>query len=268
MEQININPNILAQMLAYQATLLPHYIRQGSLPEFPVSDLVSKSNQKLLKGFVDCFVEELSEAYNEQELMLQAISNNNPTEAKKCLAAYNEEVADAWHFLLEFLVYANYEEDKLESMVLAYCRDNNILNLYVEDRPFRTMLNIGNLINYQAGKRSIMNGTPFRVIDEVTAAEEYLLRGGRRISDDLLISHRELLWSVTHTFQQLKNTLKNRAWTETERGVNMQLFEEKLLMGMLHFATYLDFANFTESSIARSYIRKNTINRERQKNGY
>lgn len=267
MEEIKVKANILAQMLPIQKKLLDRYVAKGSLPPYPLQDLESKTNQRTLKGFVDCFIEELSEAYSELELMLQAISSNDSLKAKEHLRAYNEEVADANHFLLEFLIYCQYEEAELDSLLESFCRDMNFEGLFENGKPFDVLMKIAGVSN-RIEQRGIYVGKGFRVAEEIESLNDFTLRGGRRINDSMLVQHAELLWCVTHSFKKVNNTLKNRDWTSSHRALNTNLFEEKLLHALLWWANYLEFAGFSQTSICLSYLRKADINLERINNGY
>jgi hypothetical protein len=259
MEHVNVIP--------VQKELLARYIAKGSLPEFPLSDLESKQNQKVLKGFVDCFIEECSEAYNELELMLVAASANKPEEAKEHLRRYNEEVADANHFLLEVLIYSGYESEAVDTLIETYCKDKNLDSFYKPDKPFDVLMAVAGMIN-RSQKSGVLFCKGFRVADEMESLDDYTLRGGRRIDPSTLAEHAEKLWYVTHSFKQLCNTLKNRDWTSTHRALNEQLFEEFLLKALLYWALYLDFSGFGQIQICKSYLRKANINLERINNGY
>lgn len=141
----SVQGNILRQMFPWQTELINEYVKLDSLPHHPLDDLNSKQNQRTLKEFINNFIEELSEAYQELVMMLDHIEKNEKSQAKEHLIKYNEEIADAWHFFLEFLVYADYREDKLDMLSKNFCDATSFP--YHEDRPFTTLLGIGSFTN-------------------------------------------------------------------------------------------------------------------------
>jgi len=263
----NIKANILEDMFKRQKNLLKHYIEIEGLPQYPV-DISSKDGQKLIKGFIHRITEELAESF-QYILDVNMFANTNQVkQASLMLSEYNIEMADVWHFLLETLLYMGYE-DKLEALVVDSNPHKEYSNLHSEDRPFKTFLNIAGAINYKErrGRYGDTFGN-FKVVSDEQALSDPRYMGARMISDSLIADHAKLLWSITYHWQILANQFKHRDWTTGEKNLNIIKVNEALFNALLSFAIYLEFAGFTEISIATCYNYKNDINLARIKSGY
>jgi hypothetical protein len=266
--EVNLPPvkaNILGQMIPWQKELMDQYIRIDALPQYPVEDLETKHNQQLLKEFINNFLEETSEAFGELEQIIHYVTTNQVSFAREHLKLFNIEIADAWHFLLEFLVFAGYEDDELGLLIEDRFRNNALT--YIEGQPFTSLMHTAGFVNRQL-QRGLYWGAPFRVVEDNDAYCNPHFMGARRISSDLMDDHEKLLWHNTHAWQKVKNQLKNRVWTQTERKVNISAFEDMLFEAITVWATYMDFCGFNQMSIVHNYYTKNQENLQRIKDGY
>lgn len=258
----------LDEMFIMQEKILKHYITIEGLPPYPV-DLSLKSGQKIIKNFTHRMIEELSEGYEKLEIALEAVSTNNQEKARQYIAEYNEELADAMHFLLEILIYCDIDAYFFDSHLEAVFEKLNMPNLWVRNRPLTNLFRLGNFINTQ--ERTYINPTmEFTIYNKVEVSEFPELSGAKKLSRLGLVRHTEFLWHVTHRFNQALNLLDNRDWHQKQRtdDFSRRAFYEKLTDGIGILFQYLDFSGQTELGIFKAYKLKNEINQKRITNGY
>lgn len=267
----NIKANILSEMMDEQRRLVLEYERIESLPSAPI-DIQSKGGQKILKDFGYRFIEEIGEAFDDLATSLGHVSNNQPKEAMEFTKSYNLEVSDAWHFLLELLIYAGYTTwSDVDRLLSNYVRENEQWHgLYVDDNPFGSMFRIASAVNFKEGQRgtSTLKAGQYQVVNTSFALAKREFQGGRNIGYDDLDLHAQLLWKVTASMTTALNTLKNRAWTQEDRSVSVIDFERGIILTMLHWAIYLEYAGFTEISIGTCFRMTTDKNWKRIKDGY
>jgi len=266
----NVKGNILPALFQKQKELMEHYIKIEKLPQYPV-DLASKSGQAVIKSFVGRFTEELSEGYEvlcEIANMTEQSHDITPKLLQK-LKDYNIEIADAFHFLLETMILAGFDE-RINTMVDNWVSANDTFaGLHSEDEPFGTLMKIAGSINFGSGRGKYSNGIgTFQIVTERQAIIEKLYTGGRRVSRDELYNHGLLLWDVVHYFHRFTNKLNNREWHQEEKQLNTLAIEVAFVEAMLAFAIYLEFALFTQQGLHHIYMHKNQINLHRIQNKY
>lgn len=266
---IQVMPNSLQQILEMQKVLLVDYIEIEGLPQYPL-DINTKENQSLLKDFISRIIEEFSEAYEQYEHCLDTISQNKRADALQHLQQANEELADAWHFLAEFLIYIGIESDHLEEIIREWLKENPMFaGWYAPTRPWKTLLTISAYVNEQNGRKCILNKPDrFFVTGDSEALENTLYAGGRRISEKLLEQHKLFLWDITHNLNLLRGYLKNRKWSQTEKKVNQMQFENQVFVALQSVSLYQDFLGIGEIPMVTNYYLMNLKNQERIKNKY
>lgn len=265
-----INPNSLCTMLEGQKDLLGHYIKIEGLPNYPI-DIQDKRGQKVLRACVDRMIEEMSEAFTELKEVHNLAAVNQVREARKALIAYNEELGDAHHFFLEFLLFAGITDDNSGELCQQIINDHDhFVGFYKEDRTWKFMLNVGGFINQQQNRSTVNIIKPDRFIiaTEDEALENPLMSAGRRISQDLLAEHGEALWDVVHYGKLATNLLKNRDWNQTDRMVNGAKFQHAVAYFALAWATYLQFAGVGEIALVNIFKHCYEKNLDRIKADY
>lgn len=126
----------LEEIYSMQKELLSGYIGIEGLPQYPI-DINTKASQSLLKDFTARVVEELSEGYESFQAISESMSKNHwklangncedsiYIELLNNLQNANEENADAIHFFVELLIYANVGPEDIMSYMEKYAKDNN-----------------------------------------------------------------------------------------------------------------------------------------------
>lgn len=270
MEKIPVQPNTLVQMMGYQKELLDKYfIPLEGLPKYPI-DLGTRASQKLMKDFIGRFIEELSEAYSELELVHENMDSNKPGQAQEHLIAYNLELADAWHFFLEILIYSGVNGDVLEEMCQAFIEEYPVYTgLYKPGQPLKFFMAVGEHLNHFADRNVIQNRHDrFIVATENDWVVDFRLAGGRRISHGLINHHEQLLWQITHEAMKLRNILNNREWHQTERALNPTRYKHQLMLLLTTMGLYMNFIGIGEIQIVNCYYFKNRQNVQRVKEKY
>lgn len=252
----------LSEMMSIQRKLLSHYIQLESLPQYPV-ELNEKNNQKLIKSFVARYVEELAEAYEQLLSALGFISQNREREARERIILYNEEMADANHFLLEILLYCNMDEYLIDEHLEEFFTSRGMENLYTPLQTIKNLLLAGNFIN-----RNIAKSPGFNIYKAQERMEDPTIAGGSVINLELIEHHSSQLWNISYSLMIMVNELKNRPHRQTDTSVNMGNFFNKLILALVEIGRYWDFAGFTEQGLWQSYKRKSDTNFIRITNGY
>jgi hypothetical protein len=268
----SVKANTFEELFRLQKELLTHYIPLENLPQYPV-DLNSRPGQRLLKDFASRFIEELAEAHESLSNAQLAIESNEKKEAMEYLAQFNKELADSHHFLMELLIYSGYGDWEAISGLISRFIGNKApkwRGLENEERPLKTILSIGNNINFSLGNRTTVVSKPelFSIVSMDEALKNPQYKAGRNISRDAIAVHSQLLWDVTSMVMLTVNHLKNRDWSSTEREVNMVKFEENLASTLIYLGVYLDYIGAAETSIVMNFRDTTRKNLKRIKDGY
>lgn len=250
-EVIYPGKNSLGKMFELQLVLIDHYVDIEGLPEYPL-DINTKRSQILLKDFISRIVEELGEAWESFEILMQARLEYQPEGNKNLiphLQNFNEEIADALHFWLELLIFSDIGPedickgpvDELEELMGYY-------NLELKNDDPKPLPSIW-------------------VIRDRDLTDEFL-RGGRQLGQARYEKMKQLLWDVTYHLQIARNTLKNKPWKQTGMMTDEALYKSKLLDASSSLFKFMAFCGFTKESIYTIYFKKNLANQFRIKSRY
>lgn len=260
-------PKTLQKLLKSQSNLLDEFIPIEKLPLYPLEDLKLKSSQLVLKDFSQRIVEELSEAYSDLELTFELASTNRALDAGRYKQQYIEEIADAWHFLLDFMLYAGITAEMMDQYISEKIKPYN--EVKASSDAIDGALWLGHFTNYHLDITKLKS-TPDRFIlhslDEIINQPE--LSACNSLNFEIVKWHAILLWEFTHKLQMACNMLKSKNWSTVEKEVNFIAFVDKFGEAFIAFIQYLQFVGFTEEGILISYNKKNEINHERIKNKY
>lgn len=248
----------LKKMFSLQKELLNGYIGIEGLPEYPL-DLNTKENQILLKDFNARVVEELGEAMESYELIMGSPELNNGTaDVKPHLANFNEELADAMHFMLELLIFSGITEEQIMFRISL----NNPASGDLADLMSVLVLES----NFIPVNNAILNNDRIRRFDN--DENEALYQGGRVWDRNVELQMKSLLWDITFKLQMARNTLKNKPWKQT--GVLTDEIAYKVFLIEAFEALILFYAHQGVSPIQvfEVYALKNMVNRFRQSSKY
>lgn len=150
----------LEEIYLMQKNLLSGYIGIEGLPQYPV-DINTKASQTLLKDFTARVIEELSEGYESFENVMDLFESNHSRlvqthgdcieyrEILNHLQNANEENADAIHFFIELLIYANIQPEDIMAYMVKWVRYNRCPQSVVDSLNknykdiLRTAMNLG-----------------------------------------------------------------------------------------------------------------------------
>ncbi len=265
----------LEKIFELQKILLDHYTAIEKLPKYPI-DIDSKINQVLIKDFISRITEELAEGFESYEEMVEGWESNlqflKNTEEQEDLIPhlqnFNEEIADALHFMVELFIYCNIGPDDIAQYYTRLLQDLNLYDaFYFKTDILGTTMQYARHCNIQ---RNLYNTAEFnspKVISDKDLKDEFL-RGGRKISTTIADEHKKQLWDITYHFNLARNMLKNKAWKQTQVMTDQKRFQYQLMEGFLHFFRYLDFIGMDSDSIFTIYFKKNLINQFRIKSKY
>lgn len=268
MERTVIVPsNVYSQMVKEQKALIDKYIVIEGLPTYPL-DLQTKKSQSLVKDFVRRFVEELGEAYTELMDIYTSMDANNPKLAEAHLEAFNKEIADAWHFLIEIMIYSGLESSELDSAIQKLFEVSEYFELWEPSLPLKSIFNY---VNFKFGDEiNAMNNkaSNFMVIKTQEALSKPWLAGGRFISQELLQEHATYMWAITHEIMMVANLLKNRDWNQGHRETNLIAYNEGMLGVLITMCRYMLFCGITQVPLFTSFSLKTDYLNNRIENKY
>lgn len=290
----------LEEIYEMQKGLLERYIGIEGLPQYPI-DINTKASQTLLKDFTSRIVEELSEGYESFQLVSECFEKNQAkiireggdtpeyVEILNHLQNANEENADAIHFFIELLIYANIQPEDIKSYIIKEYKDyyerwgyygkffgnnedsENILSLamgvghqLLADSGYIEKKYPGNIKNLLKEYREMSPNN--HLID---GFNEKLMLGGRMYNlDDYSLQYPFMLWKITHHLNIARNFLKNKPWKQSQVMTQELKYQAELVKAFIYFCGYLQWIDMCSEDVFYIYFKKNYINRFRQKSNY
>jgi len=246
----------LENMFYLQQDLLDHYVSIEGIPKYPF-DLNSKNSQVIIKDFIARIIEELGEAFESYEIMMTMFHNGvDEKEMIPYLQNFNEEIADSIHFWLETLIVSGIEVSDLKGFYFSDTSKGSILLswfLYAEGK-----------VNLDTNYKKF----PARyVIKDLDLYDEFL-RGGRKLSKEIMSIMKGYLWDITYHLQLARNTLKNKPWKQSQMMTDEGLYIIKLKDATVSLFKFLQFTGFSPASLYEVYYKKNLVNKFRIKSKY
>lgn len=257
------NGNALALMFEMQKSLLEYYTVIENMPVYPL-DINKRENQKFLKDLGRRLIEELAEAYSEIYCVLKCAEENNLEEALNHLSRFNMEIGDAWHFLIEFMIFIGWTPETVNTVINQ--------NSDTVRSPKDQLHNLDFFAGFENQKENTAfqanHPSNYRILPALTEVDNRELLGGRFIGPITIHVHEQLLWKCTYTLNVCLNQLSNREHHQTEKIANSIIFEEKFFDFLIMFYRYMNFINKSPYSIYLSYSIANKKNQDRIKNSY
>lgn len=290
----------LEEIYEMQKGLLEEYIGIEGLPQYPI-DINTKANQTLLKDFTSRIVEELSEGYESFQLVSECFEKNQAkiireggdtpeyVEVLNHLQNANEENADAIHFFVELLIYANIQPEDIKYYIIKeyknYYDNWNYRNKFFgnnEDRD--NILSLAMSVGYQllADSGYIERAYPSNIknlLKEyremspnnhlIDGFNEKLMLGGRMYNlGDYSLQYPYILWKITHHLNIARNFLKNKPWKQSQVMTQELKYQSELVKAFIYFCGYLRWIDMCSEGVFYIYFKKNYVNRFRQKSNY
>lgn len=274
----------LEKIYELQMDLINEYVKIERTPAPPIN-INTKSSQVLLKDFTGRVIEELAEGY-ESLIEVDALTQKNRLwqyeyDEKDMVMCFNhmqnasEEMADAMHFMVELLIYANIQPEdineyvsrlipathkvgsELQNNVIAKCMikgTSDIREMYPEILNFKyvPMRNIWADFYY----------------DLPLPKNEDLIHCGSRYNHDYYRLFKAMLWDVTYHLNIARNFLKNKPWKQSQMMTNEELYQEELVKSFIAMMGAFYEMGIDDTNLYYIYFKKNLTNRFRQKSLY
>lgn len=263
----------LENIYSLQKVLLDSYIGIEGLPNYPI-DVNTKKSQVILKDFIGRVVEELAEGYEshlEVVKIMDSVGENISLLSQEKydvmishLQNLNEEQADAMHFMVELLIYANIQPEDIYSWVEKKAAEQNILLPKDKNDIISAAMHLG----YEHGREDFDNKhyyfLPFESSDDVLK----YIPGGREYNREEVMNMRKSLWDITYTLNIARNCLKNKPWKQSGVMTNEILYQSLLVEAFVYMMGYYARLGIDSGSLYYLYFKKNMVNRFRIKSQY
>lgn len=269
----------LEKIYELQTELLNHYVKIEGIPLWPI-DVNTKKSQVLLKDFTGRVTEELAEGF-ESHLSVGELTEANKlwfgdsietekyNEMISHLQNLNEEQADAMHFMVELLMYANILPEDIQAWVDLKVKEYGLKN----PKQYKTSDIINNaMLLGRISNEGYFEGTEPKsltcLVEHVGEEELKYLPGGRLYNNLLIEASKCCLWDVTYALNISRNCLKNKPWKQSGVMTNEALYQSKLVEAFVYMVGYWSRLGMTSESVYYLYFKKNCINQFRIKSKY
>lgn len=227
----------LVAIFARQEELVKKYQEIEGMPKNYPFNPHTKEGQKWFKDFAWRFTEELAEALEVFETLLSS-QKIEDEEFNKHQAHYNEELADALHFLVENLILIGI---KPQDLILDYKVEQvssfDIEDIFLDKETKRPIDLLELIFDQNKGK------VPFK---------------GRF----------ELSMKIIVELGKAMNCLKNKPWKQTEMLTDVPKFHGYMVSTFHSFVQLLMASGIDYSTITDLYFRKSEVNKFRQRSKY
>lgn len=274
----------LEKIYELQMDLINEYVKIERTPAPPIN-INTKSSQVLLKDFTGRVIEELAEGY-ESLIEVDALTEKNRLwqyeyDEKDMVMCFNhmqnasEEMADAMHFMIELLIYANIQPEdidayvsklipatdevgpELHNNVIAKCMikgTSDIRNMYPEILNFKYV--------------PMLNIWAHCCRDLPLPKNGNLIHCGSRYNHDYYRLFKAMLWDVTYHLNIARNFLKNKPWKQSQMMTNEELYQEELVKAFIAMMGAFYEMGIDDTNLYYIYFKKNLTNRFRQRSRY
>lgn len=276
-EPNSVGPSFLENIYEMQKVLLDHYVEIEGLPQYPV-DVNTKASQTLLKDFTGRVTEELAEGYESHllvhEIMQKVGLNIDLLDIEQYdqmishLQNLNEEQADAMHFMVELLIYANIQPEDIKNWIIKKWKDTYVvsftqMDVYKCKDIIYLAMQLG-MLDIKDYYETDLNSQRVYLLDTtITADQVRYLPGGRTYSWDLVDNSRKVLWDITYALNISRNCLKNKPWKQSGVMTNEVLYQSKLVEAFVYMMGYYALLGMSSEDIYYLYFKKNCINKFR-----
>lgn len=294
-----LDNSYLEHIYEMQKNLLKGYIDIEGLPQYPIN-INTKKNQILIKDFVGRVIEELAESYEslvfiseamEESLYLTSCDDYRKTLVSICnhLQNTNEELADALHFMVELLIYANIQPEDIDRYLNKVLRNVNLSSkLPVGIANMDTLTK-----SMEVGLEQLKEYTPYmeynqyNTVDILTRVSTYndevrnselggvietdnrLLMAGSIFSVMKYISYKSVMWDVSYHLNIARNYLKNKPWKRSQMMTDEIRFQEEIVIAFITMMGLFKYMGIEKAEeIYLLYFKKNQVNLFRQRSQY
>lgn len=251
-----------------QKNLLNYYIGIEKLPRYPI-DIDIRENQIILKDFIARVTEELGEGYESLDKLNKVVQEyglkTDEDFIVNSIQNFNEEIADAIHFMVETMIFVNITPESL----LEYGK--GLYREYLKDVDSKDAFTDALYLAFFIGKKKLKKlYMPFDFSGYQLLPNNPLLflAGGRLISTKMQTILATDMWEVTYHLQIARNALKNKPWKQSEMQSDLRVFVEALVRAWYSMGMIFESHGFNVDSVVEIYYRKNLVNQFRIKSKY
>ena len=272
----------LEAIYSLQKELIDHYVGIEGLPQYPL-DVNTKKNQLLIKDFVGRVIEELAEGYEsfklvgeiteKNQLWFNGDYNNEYVQMLNHLQNANEEQADALHFMVELLIFANIQPEDIDS----YCnRIYDNLNQHTLTLTTNTLHKAG-MIGYHLlkvdngleGNWSEIINSQVNLLSLLDSDKDIsLIKGGSLYSSHSYSEMKSNMWDIVYHLNIARNYLKNKPWKQSQMMTNESAFQEELVKAFIKLIGYFYTLGLMSEDIYPLYFKKQRVNKFRIHSNY
>ena len=268
----------LEAIYSLQKELIDHYVGIEGLPQYPL-DVNTKKNQLLIKDFVGRVIEELAEGYEsfklvgeiteKNQLWFNGDYNNEYVQMLNHLQNANEEQADALHFMVELLIFANIQPEDIDSYCNKICDNLNQHTLTLTTNTLHKAGMIGyNMLKVDNGSEvttPVLNLLTLLDSDKDTS----LIKGGSLYSSPSYLEMKSNMWDVVYHLNIARNYLKNKPWKQSQMMTNESAFQEELVKAFIKLIGYFYTLGLNDlEDIYVLYFKKQRVNKFRIHSNY
>lgn len=268
----------LEAIYSLQKELIDHYVGIEGLPQYPL-DVNTKKNQLLIKDFVGRVIEELAEGYEsfklvgeiteKNQLWFNGDYNNEYVQMLNHLQNANEEQADALHFMVELLIFANIQPEDIDSYCNKIYDDLNQHTLTLTTNTLHKAGMIGyNMLKVDNGSEvtnPVLNLLTLLDSDKDTS----LIKGGSLYSSSSYLEMKSNMWDVVYHLNIARNYLKNKPWKQSQMMTNESAFQEELVKAFIKLIGYFYTLGLNDlEDIYTLYFKKQRVNKFRIHSNY
>ncbi len=245
---------IIEAIFDLQKALLDRYIKVEKLPHYPV-DIHAPTNQIMIKDFIARITEELGEAYESYDWLYRWVKFNNCKgdelgAAEQRIHNFNEEIADAIHFIIEAFIFTGITPHTVNAFVNQYNFPE-----YVPD-------DLGDTFNLVRGSTIEVQGYDHDFPDIALShlQNNLLTRGGQMISPFTRNNIAIKMWHVTYYLQLARNALKNKPWKQSHMMSDNKTFRNNMIYAFMELVDFCDYVDIHEQEFLAIYWAKNQVN--------
>lgn len=241
-----------------QKKLLDRYVGVEKLPKYPV-DINAPINQVMIKDFIARITEELGEAYESYLWLYNWVLNGRKAsieEATQRVYNFNEELADAIHFMVEALIFTSIQPNNLVEYLTTLGFPNTSPDPPdIYNTPYQSP------ILYQG-----VFSDPATIA--VPSTYTRLTTGGQLLSPNRKSSMAHHMWNITYFLQLARNSLKNKPWKQSHMLSDRQTYSINMFYAFMELLDFCKSQGLTEENFLAIYWAKNQVNHFRLSSKY
>jgi hypothetical protein len=259
--------NLLEGIFMYQNNLMDILQQSGKLSSPKDFNISGREDQALIRKLIGYVIEELAEADEKLLAMRGVFETENYTLAKETqdMMGFSkealEELADAFHFFIEILVFLNINQDDL----LAYLKLNPSHEYLVGHDALLSGMNIAHENNIYDEHIRIAT---FKAYQLPLLAKEQGYYPMSRLSVEVFKEVEQSFWRLTRGLALMQNTLKKKEWRAGNVEPAIEILQERAALTFIRFCELLDILQLDGKAVYSAYENKNLINQERIINNY